>query len=255
MARRLRFPPPGHLRGPGDVDGRLPGEQPRKPNVDAVVVFTGEIGRIRSGARLTRETFARYLLVTRDQWRFVEGLIKRSGGLNGATLFVDETYATTTDGNARYAAPLLRDLGVQDVLLVSDWYHLPRSRFLLRSYLGGTKIKIHTYPPTDPGAAWSYPRCNGAFQRCGKRVGVACIGSHQDCPQFSGSQKQALERPVTIHGVGRDFPRLSGPASPGSSILSHPPEERPWPRQTSRKSSDPSWWSYSASVLIAVSST
>jgi len=166
-----------------------------KPNVDAVVVFTGEIGRIRSGARLTRETFARYLLVTRDQRRFVEGLIKRSGGLNGATLFVDETYATTTDGNARYAAPLLRDLGVQDVLLVSDWYHLPRSRFLLRSYLGGDKIKIHTYPAHSiPERPWSYPQMQmELFKMWGSvlRVALQWVGI-EDWPRNSGGLKSRV---------------------------------------------------------------
>jgi uncharacterized SAM-binding protein YcdF (DUF218 family) len=116
------------------------------PSADAVVVFSGDVERIRSGVELVRTTGARYLVVSREQRRLVEGVIRQEGGLPGVDLFVDDSYATTTDGNARYAAPLLRDFSVQDAALVTDWYHMPRALFLLKVYLGGSAIHLHPYP-------------------------------------------------------------------------------------------------------------
>jgi uncharacterized SAM-binding protein YcdF (DUF218 family) len=131
---------------------------------DAVVVFTGDVDRIRTAVRLTRESSAKYLLVSRDQRRLVEGIVKREGGLNGATLFVDDSYAWTTDGNARYAAPLLRDLSVQEALLVTDWYHLPRSLFLLKWYLGFSPVNVRPYPAQGiSDRPWEEPQLQAEF--------------------------------------------------------------------------------------------
>jgi len=116
-----------------------------KPSADAVVVFTGEDGRIRAGVRLARESGAKYFVVSREQKKFVEGIIRDEGGLPGVMLFIDDSLATSTDGNARYAAPLLKDLSVQDVALVTSWFHMPRSLFLLKLYLGTSSIHVYPY--------------------------------------------------------------------------------------------------------------
>ena len=43
-----------------------------------------------------------------------------------------EEESRTTRENARFTAQLLRARGIQQVLLVSDGYHLPRARMLFR---------------------------------------------------------------------------------------------------------------------------
>jgi hypothetical protein len=116
-----------------------------QPSAEAVVVFTGEVERIRAGVRLTRESGAKYLVVSREQKKLVEGIIRDEGGLPGVMLFIDDSSALTTDGNARYAAPLLKDLSVQDAALVTSWFHLPRSLLLLDFYLRGSSTHVHPY--------------------------------------------------------------------------------------------------------------
>lgn len=129
-----------------------------RASADAVVVFTGDMDRIRAAVRLTRETSARYLLVSREQRRLVEGIVRSEGGIEGAQLFVDDHYAATTDGNARYVAPLLRGLGAREVLLVTDWYHLPRALFLTRLYLAFSGIHVDPVAAGGvPGHPWKSP--------------------------------------------------------------------------------------------------
>jgi len=160
-----------------------------KPSADAVVVFTGDVDRIRAGVHLARETGARYLVVSREQKRMVEGIVRAEGGLPGVTLFIDDSVALTTDGNARYAAPLLKGLSVQDAALVTSWFHMPRSLFLLKLYLGCSSIRVHPYAFSGAtGDPWDNPSLQ------------------LECLKFWGSVLR-----VVLHRFGvDDWPRNSG---------------------------------------------
>jgi uncharacterized SAM-binding protein YcdF (DUF218 family) len=162
------------------------------PSADAVVVFSGDTGRIRAGVRLVRETGAKYLLVTREQKKFVDGIVKEEGGLPNVTVFIDDASALTTDGNARYVAPILKDLSVQDVALVTSWFHLPRSLFLLKLYLGPSSIRVHPYAfgavSKDP---WENPFLQAEFIKFWGsvlRVGLHTVGIN-DWPKNAAGLK------------------------------------------------------------------
>jgi uncharacterized SAM-binding protein YcdF (DUF218 family) len=158
-----------------------------KPSADAVVVFSGDDGRIRAGVRLARESGAKYLLVSREQKKLVEGIVREEGGLPGVMLFIDDSFATSTDGNARYAAPLLKDLSVQDAALVTSWFHMPRSLFLLKLYLGTSSIRVYPYAyGVIPDQPWESPLLQ------------------VECFKFWGSILR-----VALHAVGvDDWPRV-----------------------------------------------
>ncbi len=65
------------------------------------------------------------------------------------------------DGDARYAAETLKKLKVQRAILVTSWYHLPRSAFLLRLYLAFSGIRIETATSDIPP---DYARDQRIFQ-------------------------------------------------------------------------------------------
>ena len=68
---------------------------------------------------------------------------------------VDDRQAVTTDGNARFSAPLLKQLGVKSAALVTSWYHMPRALFLLRWYLAFSPVKVRPYASDfSPGRPW-----------------------------------------------------------------------------------------------------
>lgn len=124
---------------------------------DAVVVFTGDLNRLRFAIQLARRVGARYLIVTRERMPVVNWLALEASGLPGVEVRVDEGYATTTDSNARYAAWELKQAGIKDAVLVTSWYHMPRSYFLLRFYTVFSGIQLrYSASEAAPKAFWSH---------------------------------------------------------------------------------------------------
>jgi uncharacterized SAM-binding protein YcdF (DUF218 family) len=50
--------------------------------------------------------------------------------------------ARTTDQNARYSAPFIRQRGFRRVALLTRWDHIPRALFLTRLYLWGAGVEL-----------------------------------------------------------------------------------------------------------------
>lgn len=67
--------------------------------------------------------------------------------LGGRMLVEDK--ARTTDQNARYCAPIIKQSGVHSVVLALPWYHLPRALFLTRYYLRDSGVMVHAFA-SDP---------------------------------------------------------------------------------------------------------
>ena len=67
--------------------------------------------------------------------------------LDGRMLVEDK--ALTTDQNARYCAPIIKQAGVRTVVLALPWYHLPRALFLTRYYLRDSGVVVHAFA-SDP---------------------------------------------------------------------------------------------------------
>ena len=57
--------------------------------------------------------------------------------------------ARNTRGNAAGIAATARELGVDEVVLVTSRWHAPRAAFLLRAALRGSGIEVTTSSPPD----------------------------------------------------------------------------------------------------------
>ena len=144
-------------------------------SADAVVIFTGGPGRLESGAKWTERLGSKNLIVSRDASRYVEGIVRKAADLRGVRVIVDGD-ARTTDGNARFAAGELRRLGAKDAVLVTSWYHLPRAAFLLRFYLLGSGVRIHSLGAEQaPAAAWTSPLIQVEFLKLWGSLGRVAL--------------------------------------------------------------------------------
>ncbi len=72
----------------------------------------------------------------------------------GTLPFIDDPRAQTTDQNARYTAPFIREKGYHRVLLLTGWDHLPRALFLTRFYLMGSGVTVIPYANHPPPKDW-----------------------------------------------------------------------------------------------------
>jgi uncharacterized SAM-binding protein YcdF (DUF218 family) len=117
--------------------------------VQAVVVFAGGNDRLDKGVEEANRRGAANFIFTSGRQMEIRFEILEAGGLKNSRLWVNRE-VTYTDGDARYAAELLKKLKVQRALLVTSWYHLPRSAFLLRLYLAFSGIQIETVPSDAP---------------------------------------------------------------------------------------------------------
>lgn len=57
--------------------------------------------------------------------------ILRSAGVPDEVIRL-ETRSTTTGENLNFVLPILDELGTRSIVLVTDWYHLPRARLVAR---------------------------------------------------------------------------------------------------------------------------
>jgi DUF218 domain len=115
---------------------------------DVAVVYGGDIESSRYGISLAR-SLGCPLYLSETLWKLV-GLKPEIKAL-GSSVSI-EPRALTTDQNARYAAPFIRQKGFRNIALVCAWHHEPRALFLARLYLIGSGVRVRPYPydPTPP---------------------------------------------------------------------------------------------------------
>lgn len=95
-------------------------------------------------------------------------ILQAHGVPEGAILLEDQS--TNTAQNIRYAADLLAPLGIRDVLIVSDAFHLPRARLLARrAGLNATA----SAPPLAGAKLW--PQIKG-WLREGPAIAAVLVG-------------------------------------------------------------------------------
>lgn len=130
---------------------------------DVVVVFHGAADRIKKGYRLVNEGIAPYLMVspaTRDTRNKYDKKYTRVGNWQHLV----ENRAGTTFQNALLTSRLIRAHHLKTVILVTDSWHMPRSYFLLKMMLIGSKVHISMcsadpgFLPESPGR-WSARQC------------------------------------------------------------------------------------------------
>lgn len=129
----------------------LQAQAPDSQPVQAVVVFEGDddYSRLDKGVEVANRRGADYLIVTTGKLDEVKFEILKADGLRKARLWLNQE-PSTTDSDARYAAGVLKKLKVQKAVLVTSWFHLPRSIFLLRLYLAFSGIHVEPVAPDKP---------------------------------------------------------------------------------------------------------
>jgi uncharacterized SAM-binding protein YcdF (DUF218 family) len=113
---------------------------------DLVAVFGGDPERVRTAYGLCRQGRGRALVVSDSDAAQVEAY-SAAFGSPGRARILSEPYARTTDQNARLVGRLIRRQGFRSVLLVTSWYHLPRSYLLLRLALLGSGAELKVLSP------------------------------------------------------------------------------------------------------------
>jgi uncharacterized SAM-binding protein YcdF (DUF218 family) len=143
-------------------------EAPRK--ADIVVVLAGDAnfgGRILKGAELVREGFAPKLFVSNG--RAFYGLEESEAaadfavrhGYDRSSMILFHKHPASTEIESRLILPLLRDMGVHSILLVTSDYHTARAARIFQKNANG--IDIHPVAAPEPdfcgGYWWTSREC------------------------------------------------------------------------------------------------
>lgn len=125
---------------------------PAPPAVDAIVVLTGGGERISVGLDLLAAGRADRLYISgvNEKVDAVDILASRPDFPAALAGRVEIGRATNTAENAAETARWAAGAGVAKALLVTAYYHMPRSRILFRERLPGVELWLH---PVDPPAA------------------------------------------------------------------------------------------------------
>lgn len=120
---------------------------------DAIVVLTGDVGRLATGGQLLREGRAPQLLVSGVHPAATTSDIKHHTGLSDSEFDCCVTIgreATDTVGNAREAGELVSAYGYRSLIIVTSDYHLPCSLLEMKSMMPGVELipyPVRTAPP------------------------------------------------------------------------------------------------------------
>lgn len=108
---------------------------PKKSGVDAVVVLTGDRGRLSPALKFFRETEAKWFLIAGVGEKSSLNSIFSSEELNNVDQekILLEKYSRSTYQNATYAREILLEKGVQSLILVTSNYHVKRALFIFRA--------------------------------------------------------------------------------------------------------------------------
>jgi len=112
-------------------------------SVDAIIVLTGDAGRLAAGGQLLRDGRAGQLMISGVNPAVTTADIRRHTGLDDARFDCCVTLgreATDTVGNAREAAAYVQTNGYERLIIVTSDYHLPRSLLEFRSRMPGIDI-------------------------------------------------------------------------------------------------------------------
>ncbi|MDA7877731.1 YdcF family protein [Akkermansiaceae bacterium] len=123
-----------------------------KPDV-ILVLGGGDRGRSREALRLAADHPEIPLLVTGDGGAIVKDLLK--AGLSKERI-IHEKAATSTVENAKFSAPLLEEIGAEKLILVTNWYHVPRAQKIFLKFQPDREFCVSFEPRSDPPTAWDY---------------------------------------------------------------------------------------------------
>lgn len=119
---------------------------------DAIVVLgSGDVVRVREAARMAERFPEAPVIITGDS-----GFLERE--LLGLGVpperLVIEPDAESTYENASLIAPIFEERHVERFVLVTNWFHVPRSEAVFRNRFPGLEFVSTWEPPSDPLPPW-----------------------------------------------------------------------------------------------------
>jgi len=111
---------------------------------DVIIVFDGGPERIKAGCKLADSEYAPYLVISPATGKNLDNYRKKYSQ-QSTVKYIIEDKARTTAENAVYAGKIIAEHKFESVILVTASYHLPRSCFLLKAVLAGSKVKVSTF--------------------------------------------------------------------------------------------------------------
>jgi uncharacterized SAM-binding protein YcdF (DUF218 family) len=110
---------------------------------DVIIVFDGGPERIKAGCKLADSEYAPYLVISPATGKNLDNYKKKYSQRSDIKYLIEDKARTTAE-NAVYAGKIIAEYKFESVILVTDSYHLPRSCFLLKAVLAGSKVKVST---------------------------------------------------------------------------------------------------------------
>ena len=156
---------------------------------DVVLVYGGGPQRIATGLKVAEQMKAKWGVYSAGAGEPVPGAKGKRRKFE--VRIVHGAY--TTDQNARTTAPVLKELHVKSVILVTSWYHMPRALLVTRLYLLGSGIEImRVSAEVRPKEWWRERRLWMEIPRMwgtAWRVGLAVVGI-ENWPRPAGMPKR-----------------------------------------------------------------
>ena len=132
---------------------------PWKPDV-ILVLGGGNDERPREALRLSKKYPEVSIVVTGDSGIMLAPLVK--AGISKSKIH-HEQEATSTVENATFTDPILTKLGAEKVVLVTNWFHAPRSLAVFRRYQPQREFAAAFEPKPDKMSNWH--RCASRRER------------------------------------------------------------------------------------------
>jgi uncharacterized SAM-binding protein YcdF (DUF218 family) len=129
---------------------------PSISKADLIIVFPGGTNRIAEGHSLAKEGYAPNLLIIGQTERSFKKLVDRLGALPSVNLIANDNSRSTFE-DANIAKRIICSNRFRSVVLVTSSYHMPRSLFLLKTFLLDADLNVDLqYYPVEPSAVGDY---------------------------------------------------------------------------------------------------
>ncbi|MFM7179940.1 MAG: YdcF family protein [Verrucomicrobiales bacterium] len=124
-----------------------PVQGPLFADADALVILGGgDQVRWARGVEMAKRYPGIPVVVTGDENHIV-GYLEKHGIPKERVLH--EKAATSTVENARFTIPMLDKIGAKRVILVTNWFHVPRSLAIFRKYQPGREFVVSFAPKPE----------------------------------------------------------------------------------------------------------
>ena len=128
---------------------------------DAMVVLSGDMGRMSENATLFKDNFSRVLILTETDQPFTgsdapetnstlaKRLSAQQEGIPADAILVTRAISNSTLDEARAVLALLQEKGFSSCIVVTDPFHTRRTRMIFNDVFEGSGIKVIVRPVRD----------------------------------------------------------------------------------------------------------